>query len=195
MSISPNPRPGRASRERGAAEPARYALLGLLLERPAHGYELARRFDAGSALGDIIHLSASHLYALLSLLERDGLIAGEEQQAGARPLRRVFALTGAGRDVVLHWLDEPVAHPRDTRIELPLKLYIARSFEPARARRLLERQRSTFEAYIERLASTPLTAQSPEDTAFMELMREARIGRARAVLTWLDRVQHTLEGL
>src|SRR2546421_6636357 len=114
-----------------AAEPARHALLGLLLDGPCHGYVLARRFAPGTALGDVMHLGASHLYALLARLERDGLVAGERQEAGSRPPRRVYHLTEAGREVALRWIDEPVARPRDVLLDFPLKLYLARHLDPS----------------------------------------------------------------
>lgn len=191
MSIdAPMPR-SRLPRDRGAAEPARYALLGLLLETPAHGYDLSRRFTPSSALGDVIHLSPSHLYALLARLERDGLIAGEMQDAGNHPQRRVYRLTDAGREAIERWIDEPVSHPRDMRIDFPLKLYIARRAAPARAAELIARQRTVFQDYIARLEAEEKAADSPEDATFLDLMRLGRIGRAQAALDWLD---HCPEG-
>jgi PadR family transcriptional regulator AphA len=175
----------RAHRDRGAAEPVRFALLGLLLREPAHGYDLARRFGRGSALGDVVHLSASHLYALLSRLERDGLLVGEVREAGGLPQRRVYRLSEMGRTAVEHWIDQPVSHPRDMRIDFPLKLYIARDFGPARVADLIARQRAVFEDYIARLLVEEKPANTDEDAAFIDLMRIGRIGRAEAALDWL----------
>jgi DNA-binding PadR family transcriptional regulator len=187
MSIDGSSGPVRGNRDRGAADAARFALLGLLLARPAHGYDLSRRFAPGSALADVIRLSPSHLYALLARLERDGLITGELQDAGAHPQRRVYQLTEPGREAVERWIDDPVSHPRDMRIDFPLKLYIARTFGGERAARLIERQRGVFYAYIARLEAEEKPASSPEDAAFIDLMRMGRIGRAQAALDWLDR--------
>lgn len=172
--------------DRGTAEPVRYALLGLLLDRPSHGYDLSRHFSPTSALGDIVYLGASHLYALLAGLERDGLITGQQQEAGARPQRRVYSLTSAGREAVLAWMEETVGHPRDMRIEFPLKLYIAERTDRARAARLVERQRAVFERYIADLESGPPEADCAKDAAFMKAMRAGRIGRARAAIQWLS---------
>ena len=177
----------------GAAEPARFVLLGLLLDGPRHGYDLARSFAPGSALGEVVHLSASHLYALLGRLERDRLIRGHREEVGAYPPRRVYELTEAGRDAVLHWIDEPVEHPRDMRIDFPLKLYLARQLKGQgsvpghRAATLVERQRSLFSSYVDRLQREPEPPVAGDDAAFIALMREGRIGRLRAALTWLDR--------
>lgn len=171
--------------ERGAAEPARYALLGLLEERPSYGYELMQRFETGTALGEILRLAASHLYALLAKMERDGLIAGRQQEAGARPQRRVYRLTDSGRTMLMRWLDEPVGHPRDMRIEFPLKLYIARMVHPEGVAGLIERQRHTLAAYIERIECLPPPSASGLEGSYIQLMRQGRIGRARAALEWL----------
>lgn len=172
--------------DRGAAEPARYALLGLLLSGPSHGYELARQFSAHSALGDVIHLSPSHLYALLGRLERDGMIAGEQQEAGNRPIRRVYHLTPDGRAAILQWLDQPVDHPRGMRIEFPLKLYIVCLLDPERGADLVQRQKKAFDEYILRLEQLPLEGGSTDDLAFRAALRAGRIGRAHAALHWLD---------
>lgn len=172
--------------ESGAAQLARYGLLGLLLSGASHGYDLARQFGTGSALADIIHLSPSHLYGLLGRLERDGLIAGEEQAAGNRPIRRVYRLTESGRASVLQWLDETVDHPRGMRIEFPLKLYIARLLDSQHGMDLIERQRQALTSYIQQLEQRPLPADTGGDAAFIVAMRAGRIGRAQAALDWLD---------
>lgn len=186
MSIDAEVAGTRGQRERGAAESARFALLGLLLEKPAHGYDLARRFAPSSALGDVIHLSPSHLYALLARLERDGLIAGEMHEAGKHPQRRVYQLTPAGEAAVQRWIDEPVTHPRGMRIDFPLKFYIALGFRVERSAALIDRQRRVFEDYIARLQSEERVADTTEDAAFLQLMRAGRIGRAQAALDWLE---------
>jgi DNA-binding PadR family transcriptional regulator len=178
--------------DRGAAEPARFALLGLLLDRPSYGYELARRFGRSTALGDIVRLAPSHLYALLTRMERDALIEGRQQDAGTRPQRRVYRLTERGRRTVLAWLDEPVSHPRDMRIEFPLKLYIARLASAAEVQQLIERQRATLHEYIERLELLPEPAAEGMDREYVHLMRDGRIGRARAALDWLDAAERVV---
>jgi DNA-binding PadR family transcriptional regulator len=163
-------------------------LLGLLLEGPHHGYDLARRFAPGTALGDVLRLSTSHLYALLARLERDGLVAGTTEESGSRPARHVYHLTDAGREVVLRWMDEPVARPRDVLVDFPLKLYLARRLGSARAAALVARQRDIFTAYLQQLEqATASCGGEDEDVAFMALVREGRIARTRAVLDWLDR--------
>jgi DNA-binding PadR family transcriptional regulator len=161
-------------------------LLALLLDGPSHGYDLARAFAPGTVVGSVVHLGASHLYALLTQLERDGLIAGERLDQGLRPPRRVYQITEAGRAALRRWLDEPVARPRDVLLDFQLKLYLARRLSPERAGSLLARQRALFATYLASLEREPPPAGPDVDHIFLRLLREARVERTRSTLTWLD---------
>ncbi len=176
-----------------SAEPARYALLGLLLEEPGHGYDLARHFVPGSALGAVLRLGSSHLYALLARLEKDGFIAGERLDAGAHPPRRVYHVTEAGRAAVLRWIEKPVERPREMLLDFPLKFYIARRQDPARAGRLVARQRRLLTNFLEQLEREAGLSTAGEEDDFIALMRDGRIARTKASLDWLDRCAATLE--
>lgn len=61
-----------------------WALLGLVIERPSYGYELAHRFE--HAYAGMLHLSGiSYVYTALDTLQRRGLI---EEIAGTRAGRQ-----------------------------------------------------------------------------------------------------------
>lgn len=169
-----------------AAEPVRYVILGLLVDGPSHGYDLTRAFAPGTVVGSVVHLGASHLYALLTRLERDELIAGERQEQGIRPPRRVYHLTEMGRAALWHWLDEPVARPRDVLLDFPLKLYLAHRLDPDQAISLVARQHDLFDAYLGELEREPPPDGPALDRTFLCLLREARIERTRSTLAWLD---------
>jgi DNA-binding PadR family transcriptional regulator len=72
-----------------------WALLGLVIERPSYGYELAHRFE--SAYAGMLHLSGiSYVYTALDTLQRRDLI--EEipgTRAGRQPKPR-YRATGEG---------------------------------------------------------------------------------------------------
>lgn len=185
--------PHRAAVKRpiDAADPARHILLGLLLDEPRHGYDLARAFEPGTALGAVFYLGSSHLYALLTQLERDGLIRGHREEQGARPPRRTFAITEQGRAEVLAWVDQPVPRPRDVLLDFPLKLYLSRHLGRDRALVLVERQRAQFVAYLQELERDTPEGQTG-NARFRALLQEGRIARTRATLAWLDRCAETI---
>jgi DNA-binding PadR family transcriptional regulator len=83
------------------------ALLGVLAEGPAHGYDLKRvydsRFPASKPLG------FGQVYATLSRLERDGLVEFAETRQEGGPERTVYALTQQGSDHLNGWLGQSEA--------------------------------------------------------------------------------------
>jgi DNA-binding PadR family transcriptional regulator len=170
-----------------AADPARHVLLGLLLGGPSHGYILAQAFAPGTVLGSVVHLGSSHLYALLSQLERDNLISGARHEQGTRPTRRVYELTEAGRDTVERWIDEPVARPRDVLLDFPLKLYLAQRLDIGRALALIACQRALFVTYLDDLKHATDHSSTAADRPFVALVHDGRVERTRSTIAWLDR--------
>ena len=68
-------------------------LLGLLVEQPAHAYDLAARLRSRYRQP----ATRSTVTSLLRALERTGLVApGEPERVANRPARRAYALTAAG---------------------------------------------------------------------------------------------------
>jgi len=110
--------------------PTEYAVLGLLLDGPKHGYELARRFSPETPLGEICHLEMSNLYAILKKQEQASNIEAELETQGARPPKRTFHLTDQGRAVFMEWVRAPVDRTREVRLDFVVKLYFARQLGP-----------------------------------------------------------------
>lgn len=79
----------------------RHALLGLLVDRPASGYDLMKRFDL--ALARVWPAAQSQLYTELNQLADDKLI--EVTATGPRG-RKVYALTDSGLAELRRWLIE-----------------------------------------------------------------------------------------
>src|SRR3954454_23288771 len=72
----------------------RHAVLAALLDGELSGYQLAKAFDLGVA--NFWYAQPQQLYAELTRLEQDGLVAGREVVQDARPNKRVFQVTDAG---------------------------------------------------------------------------------------------------
>jgi poly-beta-hydroxybutyrate-responsive repressor len=76
------------------------ALLLLLRERPAHGYELLE------SLAELLpgeRIDMGNLYRALRALERDGLVDSDWHADAPGPARRVYALTDAGVRLLDEW--------------------------------------------------------------------------------------------
>jgi PadR family transcriptional regulator, regulatory protein PadR len=76
------------------------ALLLLLRERPAHGYDLLERLP--SVLGDE-RIDVGNLYRALRRLEEQGLVSSEWDETVPGPAKRTYELTDAGSEALERW--------------------------------------------------------------------------------------------
>jgi PadR family transcriptional regulator AphA len=175
---------------------AEHALLGLLIhsaEGLGHGYELARHFEAGAPLGNVIRLEPGMVYHYLKKLDRLGWVAALADEQG-RAAHRSFAISDAGRTELARWLAEPVAHTREIRLEFLVKLYFAALLDPAITARLVREQREICLRLIESLSEQLRSGQAAEtsDTParqFGDMVVELRLAQTRAALAWLDSIR------
>ncbi|HWF34863.1 MAG TPA: PadR family transcriptional regulator [Solirubrobacteraceae bacterium] len=120
--------------------PGEWAVLGLLAEAPAHGFALSKALAPGSELGVIWTVSRQLVYRTLGVLEDNELVHALGTETGPGPERTIMDVTARGREAVRRWLSEPVAHVRDARSLLMLKLVLLER-AGQEVRPLLERQR------------------------------------------------------
>ena len=64
-----------------------YALLGFVRHEPMHGYQIYRRLSDTPELKAVWRMKQSHLYALLSRMEEEGLLEAKREIQDARPRR------------------------------------------------------------------------------------------------------------
>jgi DNA-binding PadR family transcriptional regulator len=81
-----------------------HVLLGVLAERPAHGYDLKRAHD--DRFPGAKPLAFGQVYAALAKLERDGLVEVAETLRDGGPERTTYAITTGGRDALAAWLGD-----------------------------------------------------------------------------------------
>lgn len=167
-----------------------HALLGFILEQPLHGYEIHQRLQAAQQLGLVWHLKQAHLYALLSKLEAEGLIAAELIPQEARPPRRLLHLTEPGRAAFDSWVAAPVQHGRDLRIEFLAKLFWAQQLGATLTEQLIAAQREECRLWLDTLRAE--MEQIADATPYALLVLEFRRGQIEAMLEWLDTCERAL---
>jgi DNA-binding PadR family transcriptional regulator len=168
--------------------PLHHAVLALLAEKPAHGYELKSSFE--QAVGDQWGgLNIGHLYQILDRLSRDGLIDSERQPQPIKPDRVVHHLTPAGRIELDRWLAEPTTRQRGYRDDFFLKLMAAvRSGDPAILDGVVRRQRAQLMKELHSLAE----AKSHSPSAIVSLLVTAAELHIRADLGIVDEAEKNL---
>jgi PadR family transcriptional regulator AphA len=160
----------------------RHALLGLLAQEPASGYDLTRHFE-----GDLGRYAwqAGHtrIYPELVKMAEEGLVTVES--TGARG-RKTYALTDDGRVELRSWLLSP-PEQATVRDETVLRMFLVQSLEPADARVLLISIAEHCDAELARLR--PLMeriddAEGADALPFGRLAGEYGVRQYDAVAQW-----------
>jgi DNA-binding PadR family transcriptional regulator len=160
-----------------------YALLGLLAQSPAHGYELYQRLS--TELSQVWHLSMSQAYNILNRLEAQGHISGVVQEQDKLPSRRLFHLTPSGQQRYEDWLDAPSGSSvRSIRLEFLTRLYFARLDSLENAHRVIESQIAETQKGMERLRA--IYNGIPGDQIINRLSLELRLRQLESILLWLQ---------
>src|SRR6266567_6210029 len=100
-----------------------YALLGLLEDRPRHGYELKHLYDG--RFGGSQPVKFGQVYSTLSRLRRDRLIDMAAVESGEGPDRKLYVITSQGVMDLERWLREPEPPPGFGRKALFTKVVLA----------------------------------------------------------------------
>ncbi len=165
----------------------RFALLGLLAQRPRHGYELHSAFEALVGGEQAWDLKPAQVYTTLGRLQDGGLVQEEGLDQAGGPEKRIYAVTPAGRGALAAWLSAGVerGHGRD---EFFLKLMLAWLTGEVAPARMIQTQRALL--YQELHDATTLRNDAdPRLELARILMLDKVIMHLEADLRWLDIVE------
>lgn len=159
-----------------------HAVLGLLVEGPTHGFAIARDLAPNGEVGRVFTVRRPLVYRAIDRLVDVGCAEPVSIEQDVGPKRVILAATTVGEDQLGRWLEEPVEHVRDLRIEFLLKLtLLVRSGRSPL--HLIHRQQATLEETIEALDG-PETG--PPD--HIELWRSHNAAAASAYLRDLEQL-------
>ncbi|QES51371.1 PadR family transcriptional regulator [Streptomyces venezuelae] len=178
-----------------------HAILVSLLEKPGSGYELARRFDR--SIGYFWTATHQQIYRVLKRMEGDGWIDVRDVPQQARPDKKEYSVTAAGRDALSAWLHEPI-QPDSVRHELAVKIRGAAFDDPAALIREVERHHREHAGRLTHyLAGELRDFTGPEAPAgagdagreLQHVVLRGGIAYERMTLAWLEDVLATLRRL
>lgn len=158
------------------------ALLGFLLDEPKHGYDLYKQVNRH--LGMVWHVGMSQMYAIVNSYATRGWIRTQMRSQGARPSRKVLALTPAGRAAFEAWLLQPARGLREFRVDFFLRLHFAEVYGESYVRDLVDQQIGTVQKEMVDLRSRRTTSPDEENSLF-ELTRDFRIQQLSTIQKWL----------
>ncbi len=168
--------------------PAEYAVLGLLRERPAYGYELQKQFSGGKGLARVCPVEPAMVYAILKSLSGLELIDGE-WDSSSYPPRAVYVATAEGDATFLRWLRQPVGRMREVRSDFMVKLYFAMQEDTREALDLVSEQ---IEACGQYESGLEPALREVEAGSFDAIALQSKSTAARLTAEWLRGCQRTL---
>jgi DNA-binding PadR family transcriptional regulator len=161
-----------------------FIMLGFIKQAPIHGYDLYKKLTEFDTIAHVWSIKQSQLYALLDRLEEDQLIRSEIILGDSRPNRKEYHLTPAGEQRFAEWLEKPVSHSRDIRIEFLAKFYFALRAGSSIALALLEAQEEVCLGWLHQ--SQRSAENTPAVSEYGKMVFEYRIGQIQATLAWIQ---------
>jgi DNA-binding PadR family transcriptional regulator len=172
---------------------AKHAVLGLVIERPGYGYQLARRLDErfGSSA-----FASSCVYSALDQLARDRLVrevrSGEVPAAVRGGQRVVYEATARGVAEFQAWMHGSSPAP-PLRDELHMKIALCRPRDLPRLIDMLYGQELACRARLRELCDDPLPhagSGAPDGSGARDWTRAMRaLGRDTESASWEARIQ------
>jgi len=160
--------------------PSENIILGLLCERPMHGYELARVVQEDEARHAIWRIERSEVYFLLGKLRQRAYVIEHAEERPHGPARTIYAPTVAGRVAYEQWLRSPEPHPRNLRTALLARVYMALRYDVSIALALIDAQQLALSEWLER------EQQQKIENAVVALVHHLRAAQVQATLAALD---------
>lgn len=169
--------------ERSSSLEPEYVVLGLLLQRAGHGYDLDRRLQ--SEFRALWHIPQNQLYGILKRLERRGDIVGQEHSSAAGRMRRHYRVAGQGRARFRRWLEQPTPPSvRALRVAFLTRVSLALADDRDTAVRIFETQQKALRTGVGRLKETQAASSGTGEMERLSL--DLRIRQLETALAWME---------
>ncbi len=169
----------------------RHAVLGLLAQRPRHGYELRAAFEAVAGGEENWDVKPAQIYTTLSRMEKAGLVAEQSVEQDAGPEKRIYAITSAGYEALRDWFTEGTT-PDHQRDEFFIKLMLGLVSQAADPYQLIQIQRTHLFTELHAVTAQRTRVDPSKELARLLLLDKVAM-HLEADLRWLDMTEARLD--
>jgi len=169
-----------------------YAILGFLNHRPLSGYDLKKIFD--TSVRHFWPADQSQIYRTLTRLTESGWTTLEVVEQTERPDRKVYHITGAGREELHRWLLAPI-QPDEHRSAPLIQVFFAGQLTDDEVVHIFERAAEQMRIVLNVYENIPKNIEtyknytaSEREFYFWMLTLEAGMVTMRANLEWGESV-------
>ncbi len=167
-----------------------FALLGFLLEKPTHGYDLHKLITEPDGIGLIWNVKMSNLYAYLDKLAKKGYIHGTMQPGDAHPTRMEYHITEEGKNAFKEWLSSIVKHPREFRQEFMLRYFFYLKYQPEKINALIKRQHDECSMWLDN--TMVLFEKINIEDQFKKSVIQFRVAQIQSMINWLNMLHNAI---
>ena len=157
----------------------RHALLALLSEGPKYGLQLRDEFEAKTS--EVRPLNVGQLYATLSRLERDGLVASHDTETAGPD--KEFRITAGGAGELAAWLRTP-PDPASAPAQTAAKVLAARQVPGTDVHEVVQVHRRSLMELMQEW--TRIKREKADSDLDLGLRIDAELCRLDSVIRWLD---------
>jgi DNA-binding PadR family transcriptional regulator len=165
----------------------RHALLALLSEGPKYGLQLRQEFEART--GDVWPLNIGQVYTTLQRLERDGLVATDDNDKEGP--QKNFRITSQGEEELSRWLRTPPDLTSPPRDELVVKVLVAVRAPGVDVHEVIQVHRHYLVQLMQQW--THLKEDEAQFDLAFALVVDAELFRLDSLVRWLDAAEGRLK--
>lgn len=166
---------------------AEYAVLGLLMERPSHGYDLEKIIQT-RGMREWTELAFSSIYFILNRLKKRRL--AESQRDPAKRTRKIYSPTQSGRAVFQAATEKALAIPHPLYPSVLLGLSNWHTAPPGTGMKALHRR---LDALIEIQMKVEAAAKgAPAALPHVNAVFDYSLTQLRSEIDWLQRTMKNL---
>jgi DNA-binding PadR family transcriptional regulator len=168
-------------------------LLGLLMDKPMHGYEVNQTIKK-EGIDDWFNVSTAAIYYSLNKLRDQGLVAETKYQEAGAPTRSVFRLTKAGRAAFFEAMDENLGSQERTYFDFDLGILLLNKVPRDRALSLLEKRLEFLKEWAGSSQVALVAAQQRGASPLHLAILEHAASYARVEADWLTGIMQRISG-
>jgi DNA-binding PadR family transcriptional regulator len=156
-------------------------LLGFIKNSPTYGYAVRKQIEELSGVGIVWKIKLGRIYQMLDKLEENGLLQSQDILQENRPPKREFRITKEGLNIYKKWINEPIKHGREFRVQFLLKLYWAMDASSQASQQLIKKQIAECKTWVEKMEM----ANTNTKEKFLFIVHTYRVDQIKHYIDWL----------
>jgi DNA-binding PadR family transcriptional regulator len=159
-------------------------LLGLLLNRPMHGYKVYQQIQ-GESIDTWFNISGAGVYYSLGKLRDQGLVTEIRQRGGRSTRKAIYRLTDKGRTTFFETLETELACREDCYLNYDLAIYLLNRLPLRRAIPRLEERQAYLAEQVEEVQAALAAEQNDGRSPLKLIILDHKLRFLDMERTWL----------